>query len=135
MTQIRISAAANLLGVSDDTVRRWVEAGRLSQVTDSAGRHAIDGVELATLAQELADDALNQLDSGAGVRSARNHLTGLVTRVISDTVMSQVELQCGRYRIVSLISTEAVQELGLAPGVVATAVIKATNVTVERNRT
>lgn len=135
MTQMRISAAANLLGVSDDTVRRWVEAGRLSQVTDDAGRHAVDGVELATLSQELADDCLDQLDSGAGVRSARNHLTGLVTRVVSDTVMSQVELQCGRYRIVSLISTEAVQELGLAPGVVATAVIKATNVTVERNRT
>ncbi len=134
MTQIRISAAANLLGVSDDTVRRWVDAGRLTQVSDSAGRHAVDGAELATLAQELADDALNQLDSGAGVRSARNHLTGLVTRVVSDTVMSQVEMQCGRYRIVSLISTEAVRELGLEPGAVATAVIKATNVTIERNR-
>jgi molybdopterin-binding protein len=82
----------------------------------------------------LADKALDQLDGGAGSRSARNHLTGLVTRVVSDTVMSQVELQCGRYRIVSLISTEAVQELGLEPGVVATAVIKATNVTIERNR-
>ena len=71
---------------------------------------------------------------GEGARSARNHLTGLVTRVVSDKVMSQVELQCGRFRIVSLISTEAVQELGLEPGVVATAVIKATNVTIERNR-
>ena len=134
MSQIRISSAATLLGVSDDTVRRWVDAGRLTSITDSSGRHAVDGVELAALAQELADDTLTQLDSGAGVRSARNHLTGLVTRVVSDTVMSQVELQCGRYRIVSLISTEAVQELGLEPGVVATAVIKATNVTIEMNR-
>ncbi len=134
MSQIRISSAATLLGVSDDTVRRWVDAGRLTSITDSSGRHAVDGVELAALAQELADDTLTQLDSGAGVRSARNHLTGLVTRVVSDTVMSQVELQCGRYRIVSLISTEAVVELGLAPGSIATAVIKATNVTIERNR-
>ncbi|HOA26329.1 MAG TPA: TOBE domain-containing protein [Arachnia sp.] len=134
MTQIRISAAASLLGVSDDTVRRWVDGGRLHAVADEAGRQAIDGVELAALAQELADKALDQLDGGTGSRSARNHLTGLITRVVSDTVMSQVELQCGRYRIVSLISTEAVQELGLEPGVVATAVIKATNVTIERNR-
>ena len=134
MSQIRISSAATLLGVSDDTVRRWVDAGRLTSITDSSGRHAVDGVELAALAQELADDTLTQLDSGAGVRSARNHLTGLVTRVVSDTVMSQVELQCGRFRVVSLISTEAVAELGLEVGVVATAVIKATNVTIERNR-
>ena len=84
--------------------------------------------------KNAADKALDQLDGGTGSRSARNHLTGLVTRVVSDTVMSQVELQCGRYRIVSLISTEAVQELGLEPGVVATAVIKATNVTIEMNR-
>lgn len=134
MTQIRISAAASLLGVSDDTVRRWVDAGRLTQVTDTAGRRAVDGAELAALAQELADDALDQLDPGAGTRSARNHLTGLVTRVVSDTVMSQVELQCGRYRIVSLVSTEAVKELGLEPGVIATGVIKATNVTLERSQ-
>ena len=134
MSQIRISSAATLLGVSDDTVRRWVDAGRLTSITDSSGRHAVDGVELAALAQELADDTITQLDSGAGVRSARNHLTGLVTRVVSDTVMSQVELQCGRYRIVSLISTEAVVELGLAPGSIATAVIKATNVSLERER-
>ena len=134
MTKIRISDAARFLGVSDDTVRRWVDAGRLTSITDSSGRHAVDGVELAALAQELADDTLTQLDSGAGVRSARNHLTGLVTRVVSDTVMSQVELQCGRYRIVSLISTEAVVELGLAPGSIATAVIEATNVSLERER-
>lgn len=130
MTQIRIPVAADLLGVSDDTVRRWVDAGRLAGGVDDAGRKSVDGAELAALAQELADgDRM-----GEGARSARNHLTGLVTRVVSDTVMSQVELQCGRFRIVSLISTEAVEELGLEVGVVATAVIKATNVTVERNR-
>ena len=130
MTQIRIPVAADLLGVSDDTMRRWVDGGRLTGSLDDAGRHCVDGAELAALAKEIADgDSL-----GEGNRSARNHLTGLVTRVVSDAVMSQVELQCGRFRIVSLISTEAVQELGLEVGVVATAVIKATNVTVERHR-
>lgn len=135
MTQIRISAAASLLGVSDDTLRRWIEQGRLGASTDESGRQVVDGSRLAALAQEIAaDHPVDQLDEGASVRSSRNHLTGLVTGVKSDPVMSQVELQCGRYRIVSLISTEAVEELGIEVGSVATAVIKATNVSVERNR-
>ena len=99
--------------------------------THAAGLGQIGGAALAALAQELADGGLDDLDGGAGTRSARNHLTGIVTRVTSDLVMSQVELQCGRYRVVSLISTEAVEELGLQVGSVATAVIKATNVTIE----
>lgn len=134
MTQMRISAAASLLGVSDDTVRRWVDAGRLPSTADEHGRRVVDGAALAALAQELADGGLDELDGGAGTRSARNHLTGIVTKVTSDLVMSQVELQCGRYRIVSLISTEAVRELGLEVGSVATAVIKATNVSIEGPR-
>lgn len=134
MAQMRISVAASLLGVSDDTLRRWVEAGRLSSSLDEQGRRVVDGAALAALAQELADGALDGLDGGAGIRSARNHLTGIVTRVTSDRVMSQVELQCGRYRIFSLISTEAVRELGLEVGSVATAVIKATNVSIEGPR-
>ena len=131
MTQIRIAQAASLLGVSDDTLRRWIDKGRLTPVVGDDGKQAVPARELAALAQELADDSLDSLDPGAGRRSARNHLTGLVTRVLSDPVMSQVELQCGRYRIVSLISTEAVRELGLEVGSIATAVIKATNVTIE----
>ena len=128
MTQIRIALAADLLGVSDDTMRRWIDGERIAGGVDETGRQVVDGAALASLAVELADgDPL-----GEGSRSARNHLTGLITRVVSDTVMSQVELQCGRFRVVSLISTEAVSELGLEVGVVATAVIKATNVTVER---
>lgn len=135
MTQIRIGVAANLLGVSDDTLRRWIDRGRLSSTTDESGRRVVNGAELAELAQEIAaDDPVEHLDAGLGARSARNHLTGLVTGVRSDLVMSQVELQCGRYRIVSLISTEAVQELGIQVGSIATAVIKATSVAVERNR-
>ena len=135
MTYIRISTAAQLLGVSDDTLRRWADQGRLDTTTDDSGRRVIDGTQLAVLAQQLgADDPAAQLDPGLGSRSARNHLTGLVTAVRSDPVMSQVELQCGRYRIVSLISTEAVHELGLEVGVIATAIIKATNVSIERER-
>lgn len=131
MTQMRISEAAVLLGVSDDSLRRWIESGRVEAGLDAAGKRVVDGAELARVAVEMADDALDSLDAGAGSRSARNHLTGIVTRVVSDKVMSQVEMQCGRYRVVSLISTEAVEELGLGVGSVATAVIKATNVTIE----
>lgn len=119
----RISEAAALLNVSDDTVRRWVDSGRLTASTDDAGRRTVDGVQLAKLAQEVAGDPTRPEHT-----SARNQFRGLVTKVISDTVMSQVELQCGPFRVVSLISTEAVRELGLEPGVVTTARVKATNV-------
>lgn len=135
MTKIRISAAAVLLGVSDDTVRNWVDQGRLGSALDASGRQVVDGVDVARIAQEhAAARNLDGLDGGAGRRSARNHLTGLVTGIVSDKVMSQVELQCGPYRVVSLISTEAVRELGLEVGSVATAVIKSTNVTIEGAR-
>lgn len=133
MTQLRISEAALLLGVSDDTVRRWADSGRLGTTRNGSGRLVVDGAELAALAQELATGP-DALDPSVGHRSARNHLTGLVTRVVSDTVMSQVDLQCGPFRVVSLISTEAVEELGLEPGSLATAVVKATNVTIEAVR-
>lgn len=132
MTNLRISVAAKVLGVSDDTVRRWIDSGRIEATVDPAGKQAVDGASLARFAQEQASgSSLDQFDGGAGMRSSRNHLTGLVTRIVSDTVMSQVEMQCGAYRVVSLISTEAVRELGLDVGVIATAVIKATNVSIE----
>lgn len=135
MAKMRISTAASLLGVSDDTVRNWVDQGRLGTTRDEAGRQVVEGVDVARVSQEIAATKnLDSLDAGAGRRSARNHLTGLVTSVISDKVMSQVELQCGPYRIVSLISTEAVRELGLEVGSIATAVIKSTNVTIEGHR-
>lgn len=126
MPQIRISDAAELLSVSDDTVRRWIDAGRLESSTDESGRRVVDGADLARFAQELAGDV-----SHPGHTSARNQFRGLVTRVVSDQVMSQVELQCGPFRIVALISTEAVHDLGLAPGVVTTARVKATNVVID----
>jgi molybdopterin-binding protein len=122
---IRISDAAALLGVSDDTVRRWAESGRLDLVRDASGRQAVRGDQLAALAQDLAVDS--PLDP-AGRVSARNRLTGIVTRIVTDTVMAQVELQAGPFRLVSLISREAVDELGLEVGSVAAATIKATSV-------
>lgn len=131
MPQIRISHAATLLGVSDDTVRRWLDEGRLVRA-DAEGPATVDGTDLARLATELA---ASPTDDASNHRSARNTFVGLVTRVLSDQVMSQVELQCGPFRVVSLISTEAVRDLGLEVGVVASAVVKATNVTIETPRT
>ncbi len=128
MPQIRVKDAATYLGVSDDTLRRWIENGVLSSARDASGRTVVDGLELAALARRNA--VVPADPSGVG-RSARNSFVGLVTEVISDTVMSQVELQCGPHRVVSLMSTEAVRELGLVPGSIATAIVKATNVIVE----
>lgn len=127
VTQFLVSEAAALLGVSDDTVRRWAEAGRLPLVRGESGRMVVEGVDLAAVAQQLAGEA-----AGGSVTSARNRLRGIVTRVVKDTVMAQVEIQAGPFRVVSLISREAVDELGLEVGVIAVASVKATNVVVER---
>jgi molybdopterin-binding protein len=124
----RISEAAQLLGVSDDTVRRWAEAGRFPTVRTDTGRLAVEGTALAGFAAELAAEP--QPDRIIG-ESARNRLRGIVTRVVRDTVMAQVEIQAGPYRVVSLMSREAADELGLEPGVLAVAAVKATNVVVE----
>jgi molybdopterin-binding protein len=124
----RLSEAAALLGVSDDTVRRWVDAGTLPAGVDSAGRKVVEGADLASF---LRSQAANPNDPTAVGRSARNRFVGLVTEVITDKVMAQVELQCGPHRVVSLMSAEAVRELGLAPGVLAVAIVKATQVLVE----
>ncbi len=127
MPHYRISEAANLLGVSDDTVRRWIDAGRLTAVVET-GPAVVDGAQLAQLAQEIASAPT----IGSPVReSARNRLTGLVTRVLRDEVMAQVDLQCGPFRVVSLMSAEAATDLGLAPGVLAVASVKSTNVVIE----
>lgn len=128
MTHFRISEAAELLGVSDDTVRRWVDAGTLPAGTDAAGRATIAGTDLAAWAVERAR---TPDDPAAHRSSARNRFTGLVTAITADTVMAQVELQCGPFRVVSLMSSEAVRELGLEVGDRASAVVKATTVVVE----
>ena len=126
----RIAEAADLLGVSDDTLRRWIEHGRLPART-VGGRTVIHGADLAELAESLADNPDREATRAAAV-SARNRLPGIVTRVKKDTVMAQVEMICGPYRLVSLMSSEAADELGLEPGVRAIASVKSTNVVVER---
>lgn len=128
MPQIRVKDAASFLGVSDDTVRRWIDAGMLTSSKDDVGRTVVDGLELAGIAKQ---NAVLPTDPSAVGRSARNRFVGIVTDILMDTVMAQVELQCGPHRVVSLISSEAVRELGLERGSVAVAVIKATNVIVE----
>ena len=135
MPLYRIREAAQLLGVSDDTVRRWAETGRVQTAKDPAGRTVVEGAVLARLAGELAAATPDAAAVPVVRESARNRLTGLVTRVVRDTVMAQVEMQCGRYRIVSLLSREAADELGLEPGVLAVAAVKSTNVVVEVPRT
>ncbi|WP_460796000.1 TOBE domain-containing protein [Nocardioides pacificus] len=130
MTTYRIAEAAEVLGVSDDTVRRWVEGGRLPAEVD-AGRSVIRGTDLAVLAESLADHPDREQTRASAV-SARNRLPGIVTRVKKDLVMAQVELICGPYRLVSLMSSEAAEELGLEPGARAIASVKSTNVIVER---
>ena len=128
MAVFAISQAADLLGVSDDTVRRWADTGRLATVRRENGRLGVDGAELARFAAEQPES----MPAGPVVgESARNRFTGIVTRVVRDKVMAQVELQAGRFRVVSLMSREAADELQLEPGALAVAAVKATNVVIE----
>ncbi|MEV0136358.1 helix-turn-helix domain-containing protein [Dactylosporangium sp. NPDC050688] len=129
MTVFRISEAAELLGVSVDTVRRWVDAGRIGATRDEHGHRLIDGVELAQFVRAQGTEPDDRADGS----SARNRLRGIVTAVVKDTVMAQVDIQCGPFRVVSLMSREAVDELDLQVGSVAIAVIKSTTVVVERS--
>jgi molybdopterin-binding protein len=131
MPTFRIKEAASLLGVSGDTVRRWADAGRVEMTTDASGRLAVDGVALARFAQELAESAGHGEGRAVVAHSVRNRFSGLITRVVRDTVMAQVEIQAGPHRFVSLLSREAADELGLEPGMLAVAAVKATNVSVE----
>jgi molybdopterin-binding protein len=129
---LRIRQAAELLGVSDDTVRRWINQGMLAVSLDAAGRKVIASEDLAEFSRTNASaPPPDPLSIGS---SARNRFVGLVTKVVSDKVMAQVEMQCGPFTVVSLMSTEAAKELKLGPGSVAVAVVKATTVIVETAR-
>ena len=131
MTNFTVKEASALLGVSDDTVRRWADGGRLTLHPGANGRSHVEGVQLAALAQELAAESELAAAFPTSRASARNRITGIVTKVTKDRVMAQVEIQAGPFRIVSLMSTEAADELGLEPGSLAVASVKATNVVVE----
>ncbi len=126
----RPGQVAEILGVSVDTVRRWADSGRLRTQRTEGGQRLIDGRDLARFLTANAPDE----DEPAVLESARNRFTGIVTRVVKDKVMAQVELRAGPFRVVSLMTREAADELGLAPGVLAAASVKSTNVVVEVER-
>lgn len=128
MTSYKVGEVAELLGVSVDRVRRLADSGRLTTVRTAGGQRVVDGRQLARFMAAPPEEVKPETTVG---RSARNHFPGIVTRVVKDRVMAQVEMQAGSHRLVSLISREAADELGLTPGVRAVAVVKATNVIVE----
>ncbi|MFC4335101.1 TOBE domain-containing protein [Salininema proteolyticum] len=128
MTTFRIGEAAEVLGVSPDTVRRWVDGGRLP-AERSHGRRMVEGADLAAFLRERAEGS----DGRAGLSSARNRLRGIVTDVTKDQVMAQVDVQAGPHRMVSLMSREAVEDLGLEVGSAAVVVVKSTAVVVEKD--
>ncbi|HEV7958913.1 MAG TPA: helix-turn-helix transcriptional regulator [Acidimicrobiales bacterium] len=127
MSDYSVGEAAGVLGVSADTVRRWIDNGSLDATRTDNGRRRIEGATLARFAKSLHDD----IETDSSTESIRNHFTGIVTKVVKDKVMAQVELQAGPFRVVSLISREAVDDMGLVPGVMASAVVKSTNVSIE----
>lgn len=129
MQAYKVSEAARLLGVSDDTVRRWIDQGVLP--TTGASPAEIPGNALAARAVDVAKAAEDPTDV---LSSARNRFVGIVTRLQVDGVMAQVDIQAGPHRVVSLLSSEAVRDLGLEIGSLAVAAIKATNVVVETPR-
>ncbi len=129
MTHLRISEVAGVLRVSDDTVRRWVDQGRLVAEPGQPGHSGammIAGAEVAAFVRERRDD-----DPDRAPNSARNRLTGIVTDVRRDGLVAQVEIQAGPFRLVSLMTREAADELALEPGSLAAAIVKSTTVIVE----
>ncbi|MHB8826986.1 MAG: TOBE domain-containing protein [Acidimicrobiales bacterium] len=128
MTKYRVGRAAELLGVSVDTLRRWASAGRIAVTVAPDGRRYYDGADLARLAVEIGGENAAEAPRA---QSARNRFVGIVTRVVKDQVVAQIDIQAGPHRFVSLITREAADELRLEPGVVVDAVVKATNVGVE----
>jgi molybdopterin-binding protein len=130
MPSYRIGRAAALVGVSSDTIRWWADGGRLEVSRTGGGQRLVDGASLAELVRALHDGGES---SQLSLASARNRLQGIVTNVVRDKVVAQVEVQAGPYRLVSLMTREAADQLGFEPGVAATAVVKATNVVVERS--
>jgi molybdopterin-binding protein len=128
MNDYSVGEAAGLLGVSADTIRRWIDNGNLGATRTVKGRRRIDGAALADFAQSLHEGSDPLV---AARESIRNHFTGIVTKVVKDKVMAQVELQAGPFRVIALISREAVDDMGLVPGVMASAVVKSTSVSIE----
>lgn len=127
VTLLRIAEVARLLRVSDDTVRRWMDAGRLAASTDGGGRRAVAGAELARFVRANREEG----GEDSWPVSARNKLEGIVTEVRRDGLVALVEIQAGPFRLLSMMTADAVDELDLQPGSLASAVVKSTNVIVE----
>ncbi|MFJ8074222.1 molybdopterin-binding protein [Streptomyces sp. NPDC096176] len=131
MQSYTIGQAARLLGVSPDTARRWADAGRVATHRDEGGRRLIDGRDLAAFSIEVAQGG-GSSDEDTPYTSARNAFPGIVTAVKLGDVAAQVEIQAGPHRLVSLLTREAVEELGLEVGMQATARVKSTSVHIDR---
>ena len=131
MNEFTVRQAAALLGVSDDTVRRWGDSGRLTLRTGANGRRTIAGADLVEMLRASAAGSALAGEFPTARSSSRNKIVGLVTRIQVDGVMAQVDLQAGPFRVVSLLSREAVEDLGLEVGMLAVASVKATTVSVE----
>ncbi|MFD8380454.1 molybdopterin-binding protein [Streptomyces sp. NPDC059679] len=133
MQSYTIGQAARLLGVSPDTARRWADAGRVATHRDESGRRLIDGKDLAAFSVELAKSGSGgSTEEEASYTSVRNAFPGIVTAIKLGDVAAQVEIQAGPHRLVSLLTREAVEELGLEVGMEATARVKSTNVHIDR---
>jgi molybdopterin-binding protein len=131
---VRLGAAAEMLGTSVDTLRRWVDAGRIPSRRSPSGQREVALGDVSRLAAERRHDAAASRPRRRLVSigsSARNRFPGVVTRIVKDRVAAVVEVQAGPHRLVSLMTAEAVDELGLRVGDGATCVVKATNVVVE----
>jgi molybdopterin-binding protein len=126
--QVRIGRAAEMLGVTVDTVRRWAETGRIQAVRSGGGQRLIPIDEVTRL---IAERRVGAADRPIVAQSARNRFAGIVTRIEKDRVAAVVEVLAGPHRLVSLMTAEAVEELELKIGDEAIAVVKATNVIVE----
>ncbi|MET9732426.1 helix-turn-helix transcriptional regulator [Streptomyces sp. NPDC006458] len=132
MQSYTIGQAARLLGVSPDTARRWADAGRVATHRDDSGRRLIEGRDLAAFSVELAKASPTAEGDERPYTSARNAFPGIVTAIKLGDVAAQVEIQAGPHRLVSLLTREAVEELGLEVGMEATARVKSTNVHIDR---
>ncbi len=126
--QVRIGRAADMLGVTVDTVRRWADGGRLKAVRSSGGQRLVPIDEVTRLISERRQSAT---DRPIVAQSARNRFAGIVTRIEKDRIAAVVEILAGPHRLVSLMTAEAVDDMGLKIGDEAIGVVKATNVIVE----